>query len=348
MKCRSVLCLIAVIFITASVEEAFAKGRGKGGGKGGGSARARSGGGGQSFSGNRSRMSTAFNRGSKYTPQASNGGNHFKKNLQARTQGGFNARNSMPKTAIPSTGKQPLSGKLPSKFSPQKLGGLKSVGSTQGSPASGAKQPLSQLKNKLGTSTKSQSSFGAQFKSKFAGTKFVPNFKAAVKQHHDKHVVANHVNKFCQPHHPNYHRHINWCHSRPRACWWWSGYCHRLVWHRPIRHCYYDWRYVRCHYVVNDRVIVHNVRWYLGIKGMVLPGSGFGVEEVAANSPAALAGIQPGHVILRVNGVDLVDQQSFDDVMAQTNGVLQMTILDDQQQQHEIVVRMQRLATVSY
>ena len=44
MKCRSVLCLIAVIFITASVEEAFAKGRGKGGG--GGSARARSGGGG--------------------------------------------------------------------------------------------------------------------------------------------------------------------------------------------------------------------------------------------------------------------------------------------------------------
>ena len=96
------------------------------------------------------------------------------------------------------------------------------------------------------------------------------------------------------------------------------------------------------------RVIVHNVRWYLGIKGMVLPGSGFGVEEVAANSPAALAGIQPGHVILRVNGVDLVDQQSFDDVMAQTNGVLQMTILDDQQQQHEIVVRMQRLATVSY
>ena len=82
MKCRSVLCLIAVIFITASVEEAFAKGRGKGGSKGGSSARARSGGGGKSFSGNRSRMSTAFNQGSKYNkkPKVS-GGNQFKKTI---------------------------------------------------------------------------------------------------------------------------------------------------------------------------------------------------------------------------------------------------------------------------
>lgn len=131
-----------------------------------------------------------------------------------------------------------------------------------------------------------------------------------------------------------------WCGTKPRHCWWWFDYCQKLRHCRPADYHYCDWNYVRCEY---------NTRWYLGIKGMILPGKGLGVEQVAQGSPAELAGFIPGYVIARVNGVDLVDEQALANVMSRSNGILEMTVVDGQTGATAVVtVRMTRVVEVSY
>ena len=87
-----------------------------------------------------------------------------------------------------------------------------------------------------------------------------------------------------------------------------------------------DWNYVRCDRVVGEEV-VQNVRWYLGVEGVVLPGKGLGVEAVEPNSPADLVGLKAGMVITEANGVALESNEIMSEVIAASNGVLAVVVL---------------------
>jgi len=141
-----------------------------------------------------------------------------------------------------------------------------------------------------------------------------------------------------------------WCGWKPAHCWWWFDYCRPLRTCHVNNYCYYDWNYVTCDYYVAGRPVAVNARWYLGVKGMVLPGKGLGIEEVDANSPAAAAGLAPGMVIVRCNGIELTDDQAVNRaIRASTNGLVQMDVRTaDGAEPTPVAVQMIRLASVSY
>ena len=120
--------------------------------------------------------------------------------------------------------------------------------------------------------------------------------------------------------------HYHWCHYRPAVCHWWVSYC------RSISLCHYyhlhtcDWVRVRCAPVVTVGV-AQEADWYLGIKGMLLPGKGLGIDGVEPGSPAELVGLQPGMVMTSCNGIDLVDEDSLAQAIRISGGVLNMTLL---------------------
>jgi S1-C subfamily serine protease len=60
---------------------------------------------------------------------------------------------------------------------------------------------------------------------------------------------------------------------------------------------------------------------------MLLPGSGLGIDSVAAGSPAEGAGLQPGMVIASMNGVALNSESDLERAMSTSNGVLDLQIV---------------------
>lgn len=94
---------------------------------------------------------------------------------------------------------------------------------------------------------------------------------------------------------------------------------------------------------------MEDVRWYLGMKGLVLPGKGIGVESVEANSPAAVTGLKPGMVITKCNGVAITDNDVFAQVIAESGGVLEMELLEKiDGEQLQATVQMTRLPSASF
>ena len=145
------------------------------------------------------------------------------------------------------------------------------------------------------------------------------------------------------------HNHHHWCHTRPATCHWWTQYC------EPIAHCHHnelvicDWNRVHCSTVVVVGRPAQEVQWYLGLKGILLPGKGIGIDAVEANSPAAQIGLQPGMVITVCNGIALVDETSMQEAIRISGGVLQMTLLSaDGSQVLEGVAVMSRVAVVNF
>lgn len=81
----------------------------------------------------------------------------------------------------------------------------------------------------------------------------------------------------------------------------------------------------------------------------MLPGKGMGIESVEANSPAAIAGLTPGMVITKCNGVAITDEAVFGQVVAESGGVLEMEVLDKIDGEALFgTVQMTRLATASF
>lgn len=162
----------------------------------------------------------------------------------------------------------------------------------------------------------------------------------SVKLHHGwQHAVKNILR----------HNKQHWCHSRPARCQWWVSYC------EPISHCHAheiivcDWNRVQCMPVVHGGVQVQEVQWYLGMKGMLLPGKGIGIEAVEPGSPAEQVGLRPGMVITVANGIALVDEASMQEAIRISGGVLQMTLLsEDGSQVLEGAVQMAQVAAVSF
>jgi len=145
------------------------------------------------------------------------------------------------------------------------------------------------------------------------------------------------------------HNEHHWCHNRPATCHWWTQYC------QPIAHCHRndviicDWNRVQCAVVVDGGMPAPEVQWYLGLKGILLPGKGIGIDAVEPNSPAEQIGLQPGMVITVCNGIALVDESSMQEAIRISGGVLQMTLLSaDGSQVLEGVAVMSRVSVVNF
>jgi S1-C subfamily serine protease len=110
-----------------------------------------------------------------------------------------------------------------------------------------------------------------------------------------------------------------------------------------------DYSIVQCAPVVVGDAVAPATRWYLGLEGMVLPGKGLGVETVEAGSPAEQAGLRQGMVIVRCNGVALVDEATVADSIASSGGVLRLEVLKAEGDQPiSVSVAMQRVAAVKF
>lgn len=77
----------------------------------------------------------------------------------------------------------------------------------------------------------------------------------------------------------------------------------------------------------------------VGVFGSFTP-QGMLVNKVTANSPAEKAGLVPGDLILKIDGVVINSQQQFENVLANSGGVLQMVVQRKPGQVQNIVVNL--------
>jgi len=117
---------------------------------------------------------------------------------------------------------------------------------------------------------------------------------------------------------PPYCPRPDWCRPRPPRCHWWYDWCPSIRFCAPTDCVSYS----------VDVVEAQDMKWYLGMTGMFLPGQGFGVESVEKDSPAAEAGLDTGMVIISVNGIQVTDTATLADAIAtSTDGLLQLEVI---------------------
>ena len=90
--------------------------------------------------------------------------------------------------------------------------------------------------------------------------------------------------------------------------------------------------------------IINDAVWYLGLKGMVLPESGLGIDEVDPDSPAALAGLTAGMVIVSCNDIQITQESDMQQAIETSGGVLTIIVQLEDGSQAEAVVEMVRVA----
>ena len=146
----------------------------------------------------------------------------------------------------------------------------------------------------------------------------------------------------------NFHQN-HWCQHRPKVCQWWVNYC------QPIAHCQQhevvtcNWHNVTCAPAPIGGIVQEDVQWYLGMKGILLPGKGIGIDSVEPGSPADQVGLQPGMVLTNCNGIDMVDDAAMQQAIATSGGVLQMTLLStDGTTLLQGVVQMAQISSVNF
>ena len=67
--------------------------------------------------------------------------------------------------------------------------------------------------------------------------------------------------------------------------------------------------------------------WYLGLECMLIPDlHALGVQEVAAMSPAQFAGLEPGDMILSVNGFGIDSENTLSDVIRNSDGIITLEV----------------------
>lgn len=149
--------------------------------------------------------------------------------------------------------------------------------------------------------------------------------------------------------HIRYHDHCNW-------------WLHLLTnWHLNHNHGWRDychtpgyWEcWTPCHY----RIITSpqpdarlRIVWYLGLEGVLIPDmQAMGIQEVTIGSPAEAAGLQPGDLIISVNGIAIETEQDFRNQIALSNGKLTLEIYRDGMEGSQIVeVQLKRLMQLRY
>ena len=141
--------------------------------------------------------------------------------------------------------------------------------------------------------------------------------------------------------------HPDGCWKPPHRCDWWTKICAPIRICRPVDVVRCHWNVVHCDTVIGGQVV--DTRWYLGVEGVFLPGKGLGIESVAEGSPAAQVGLTAGMVIIQANGVALETEEAMQQVIASSQGILQVIVLSETSEQPlQGTIQMMRLASASF
>ena len=143
-------------------------------------------------------------------------------------------------------------------------------------------------------------------------------------------------------------------------CHWWLDFVVGYSWH--IHHCHW-WDYcvtpgywdcwTPCHF----RVIhcppspgIVATSWYFGIDCILIPDlSAYGIQKVDAGSPADMAGLMIGDMIVGINGSPITSEFDLSEAITVSGGHLHLDVIrDGADSSVEIHVDLARLAVRSY
>ena len=143
-------------------------------------------------------------------------------------------------------------------------------------------------------------------------------------------------------------------------CHWWADLLCGWHWHRHRCHWVdicavpsYWSCWTPCHYRIVWCPSIHGhvqTAWYFGIESFLIPDlCALGVHEVSPYSPAALAGLMPGDMILSVNGYALNNESVLPEVIQRSGGILNLEVYRDGFEAPVVVdVRLRRLRITTY
>ena len=143
-------------------------------------------------------------------------------------------------------------------------------------------------------------------------------------------------------------------------CHWWADLL--CGWHWQRHGCHWVdicgvpnyWScWTPCHYRVVWCPSIHGhvqTAWYFGIESFLIPDlCALGVHEVTPYSPAALAGLMPGDMILSVNGYALDSESVLPEMIQRSGGILNIEVYRDGLEAPVVVdVRLRRLRITTY
>ena len=144
------------------------------------------------------------------------------------------------------------------------------------------------------------------------------------------------------------------------GCHWWADLL--CGWHMHRHGCNWTdlcavpgyWScWTRCHYRVVWCPTVHGqVRsaWYFGIESFLIPDvHALGVHEVSPYSPAAMAGLKPGDMILSVNGYAFDNDSILPEMIQTSGGFLDLEVYrEGMESPMTVQVRLRRLRITSH
>ena len=136
----------------------------------------------------------------------------------------------------------------------------------------------------------------------------------------------------------------HWCFKRPTRCHWWFDYCTPLAQCNTVDIVTCD--FVQCcipQVILVGGEAVSETVWYIGLKGMILPDTGLGIEEVDPDSPAAQAGLEAGMVIISCNDIQITEEADMQQAIEASGGTLTMIVQLEDGSQGEAVVEMVRV-----
>ncbi|MDP6443705.1 MAG: PDZ domain-containing protein [Pirellulaceae bacterium] len=143
-------------------------------------------------------------------------------------------------------------------------------------------------------------------------------------------------------------------------CHWWVDFC--MGWHWHHHHCHW-WDYcytpgywhcwTPCHYhVVYCPPTPGYVAttWYFGVECVLIPDmASYGIQKVQPNSPAALAGLMVGDMIVSINGRGIADDSVLQREIQSSGGLLQLGVVrDGAAEPVRVDVALRRVRTISY
>ena len=92
--------------------------------------------------------------------------------------------------------------------------------------------------------------------------------------------------------------------------------------------------------------MVESYSWYLGLECVFIQGRGLGIVDVQAGSPAELAGLETGMVIIQADGYDVFEEDLMDSVIQESNGLLNLElVIDGDDNVASFEVEMQKLSS---
>ena len=127
-----------------------------------------------------------------------------------------------------------------------------------------------------------------------------------------------------------YSHRLHW--HRRQHCGWWSHLAINCYYNSHRTYCpnyYWDqchrYRYV---YVACPATPVYAPSyWYFGCEVVYIPEVGYGIESITPNSPAALAGLKQGDMIVQIEGQTPADDGALANAVQSTGGQLDLAVL---------------------